>query len=322
MDSLISRSSAHRPSPLPSTRIVGVRFRGPVFLEPPLLLYIPHGGEEDAGLVQVADEVHPLGGVVVKFHDAVQVGGGHQHKVILVRLEQRLRPLAQILLRPDQGVPNLAGAAEHGALGDQKIHRLRHVLLHHPFHALHLPRDAVVPEVPGEQDGLACRLDAEHIGVQGGVVHVEGQDPDAGNGCHPIPHRLVGPHLFHDGTALFRRVPVDVGDQDAQDVLGQGADVHGNTRRNFFEQAVVVAVVVGEQNRAVLAGAEHLLDHLTVLRLGISVRPWQIGPKVDEDAVSSGADLGAAAADLVGAAMDGQARHIISLPFPVNRWRQ
>ena len=169
----------------------------------------------------------------------------------------------------------------------------------------------MVPEVPGEQDGLARRLDAEHVGVQGGVVHIERADLDAGNGCHPFP-RLVGPHLFHDGAALFRRVPVDVGDQDAQDVLGQGADVHGHTRWDFFKQAVVVAVVVGEQHRAVLAGAEHLLDHLTVLRLGVSVRPQQVGPEVDEDAVFLSADLGAAAADLVGAPVDGQLGHIVT----------
>ena len=143
------------------------------------------------------------------------------------------------------------------------------------------------------------------------MVHIERADTDAGNGCHPCS-RLVGSHLFHDGAALFRRVPVDVGDQDTQDVLGQGADVHGYARRNFFKQAVVVAVVVGEQHRAVLAGAEHLLDHLTVLRLGVSVRPQQVGPEVDEDAVFLSADLGAAAADLVGAPVDGQLGHIVT----------
>ena len=115
---------------------------------------------------------------------------------------------------------------------------------------------------------------------------------------------------------------VDVGDKDAQDVFCQWADVHGYAFGNFFEQAVVITMVVGEQHRAVLTSAEHLLNHLPVFCLGAAVRPRQVGPKVDEDALPAAGDLGAAAADLVAAAVDGQVRHIIFPPFRVSRWQQ
>lgn len=105
-----------------------------------------------------------------------------------------------------------------------------------------LPHDAVVPEIPCKEDGLAGHLDAKHIRVQGRVIHIEGENLDAGNRRHPLPC-LIGTHPLHHGKTFFLVLPVYIGDENPQNILSQRADVHGDLAGDLLEQAVVVAVV-------------------------------------------------------------------------------
>ena len=68
----------------------------------------------------------------------------------------------------------------------------------------------------------------------------------------------------------------------------------------------MVPMVVGEQHGLCGASVEHLGGQLLIRQGRGLVRVRKIGPEVDEDALPVHTDLGAASADLVGAAVNGQ----------------
>ena len=140
------------------------------------------------------------------------------------------------------------------------------------------------------------------------MVHVQGPDTDAGGRFDPLFVR-IGFHSVDPRQALFLFTQVDIGDKRFQDLFGHRADVQGNIFRDALEQAVVVAVVVGEQHRLCGASVEHLGGQLLIRQGRGLVRVRKVGPEVDEDALPIRADFGAASADLVGAAIDGQSGH-------------
>ena len=82
--------------------------------------------------------------------------------------------------------------------------------------------------------------------------------------------------------------------------------MYRGTFRDALEQAVVVPMVMGEQHRLCGAAIEHLGGQFLIRQGRGLVRVREIGSEVDEDALPVYADLGAASADLVGAAVNGQ----------------
>ena len=101
------------------------------------------------------------------------------------------------------------------------------------------------PEISGIQNGLAGHFDGKHVGIQGRVIHIEGANLDTGNRCHPRSC-LIGTHPFHHGKTFFPGIAVYIGDKNPQNILGQGADVHGDVGGDLLEQAIVVPMVVGK----------------------------------------------------------------------------
>ena len=178
-------------------------------------------------------------------HDAVQVGGGHQDEIVFAPPEHLCRPPAQlrfcfdgdvlvsILIEPG-GLLRCTFAAEHGALGDEQVDVLGDIGGQRPPDPVLFPHDAVIPEIPGEQNALPGGLDIEHIGVQGGMVHIQRQDADAGGRFDPLLVR-IGFHPLHPGQTLFLFAQVDIGDKHVQNLFGQRADVQGNIFRNALE---------------------------------------------------------------------------------------
>ena len=122
-------------------------------------------------------------------------------------------------------------------------------------------------------------------------------------------------HPLYQGKPLFPYIPVDTGDNDTEDVPGQGANVHGDVLRNLFEQSVMVAVAMGKQDRPVPAESENLLEHLRVLRLGSLIHPREIRSEINESTAFSCADLGTAPANLTAAPVNDNVRHCLPLSF-------
>lgn len=109
------------PPAAPSDPDGGMVFGSLVLWVIALALHPAHGGQHHFRLIAVADKVHPPGRMVAELHDAVQIGGGHQHEIVLVPSKQLLRSLVQLFLSPDGIGCRLRFAGEYGPLRDKQV---------------------------------------------------------------------------------------------------------------------------------------------------------------------------------------------------------
>lgn len=251
-------------------------------------------------LMKIAYHRPAAGRMMGENGDPINVSRGAHHKHMPVLLDDGPGAAAQLPF----GQGGLTGAGKGSTLTDKPVH-LAYIAAQDEIQGL-APR-AVIAEISGVEYADTVPLDHKHIGVKSRVVYQQRGNAQVAHRQRYAGAEGVGPFQGSQGRgAALGVMPGQAAMQRQRHLPSSFAQKQGNFRQDTADLPDVVPVIMGEEHAVTGRSRGGNAGQRQGFLGNGSVRAGERAAQVDQDTGGIRAQLSDAAADLVGAPVNGE----------------